>query len=82
MNPSIHLIKFKIILILNFKEFGYMNDLWHFDINMGAWAWITGETLSNVSTVGEPRGRASVGCWVTPPTVWIFGGQGPDGKSF
>ena len=72
-------------------QWGYLNDLWKYDLSTGYWTWISGflGSLESRNRVGNPgtKGTASSGnypggtawsaSWVSNDgELWIFGGSG------
>ena len=72
-------------------QWGYLNDLWKYDLSTGHWTWISGflGSLESRNRVGDPgtKGSASSGnypggtawsaSWVSNDgELWIFGGTG------
>lgn len=66
---------------------GYLNDLWKYDPNTGAWTWLTGASITNQygqygtlgvpSTSNTPGGRYGMASWVDlSNNLWLFGGTG------
>ncbi len=66
---------------------GLLNDLWHYDIDVGQWTWIAGaqttKTLGVYGTLGTadvgnaPGARARGASWTDAAgDLWMFGGDG------
>ncbi|MES2680549.1 MAG: kelch repeat-containing protein [Bacteroidota bacterium] len=69
------------------NSYGFLNDMWEYDITTGMWAWINGSngvnqlgtygTFGMPSTANIPGGRYSSASWTDPAgNYWLFGGQG------
>lgn len=70
-------------------SFGYLNDLWKFEISSGKWFWIGGTGQSNQAGVygqknsgagsNTPGSRKSAVNWTDDfGNFWLFGGEGLD----
>ncbi len=68
-------------------SYGFLNDMWEYDVNTGLWTWVNGSNTANQqgtygtfgipSTSNIPGGRYSTAAWTDPAgNYWIFGGQG------
>ncbi|MFX0135142.1 MAG: Kelch repeat-containing protein [Candidatus Hodarchaeota archaeon] len=79
---------------INDGSWGYLNDLWMFNITSGLWTWVSGSNLTYKAGVygakGEPaEGNvpgsryASISWTDSDDNLWLFGGDGVDiGSSF
>ncbi len=72
--------------------YGYLNDLWWYDISTGEWTWMSGnntyDPLGTYGTKGTPAasnipgGRVWFVSWIDAAgDFWIFGGYGKDNVS-
>ena len=68
-------------------NYGYLSDLWKFDLSTGEWVWVSG--VSSINGVGQygtetraaatnaPSARASAVSWTDASgNLWLFGGGG------
>lgn len=66
-------------------NYGFLNDLWKYEVNTGMWTWVSGDsTLDLTSTYGTqgvsspsniPGGRSRCVNWIDDDNnLWIFGG--------
>ena len=70
--------------------FGYINDLWKYNVGTKQWTWVSGDKLvSQTGTYGTegtphlnniPGARATTASWFDSRTglLWLFGGDGFD----
>ncbi len=67
--------------------FGYLNDLWKYDMDANVWTWVSGDMNDNVTgiygikgtaaTFSKPGSRQQGVVWTDlSGALWIFGGQG------
>jgi hypothetical protein len=72
-------------------NYGYLNDLWKFDVSTGQWTWMGGSntegqlgvygTQGSPSAGNVPGGRAASANWTdSSGSLWLFGGSGIDSK--
>jgi len=67
-------------------QFGVLNDLWEYDLQIGQWRWLHGNKLINQNsvfgTIGvgtastRPDARLSAPCWVLGGKLYTFSGRG------
>ena len=68
------------------SSFGYLNDLWEYDVVSGNWRWLTGSNLQNPAgiygTKGVPAttnsagGRSNSSRWAIGNKLFMIGGTG------
>lgn len=71
-------------------SFGYLNDLWKYDVTTHHWVWMTGASSNSEAGIYGTKGIASASS--TPGArmssvsaadsaghIWVFGGEGVDG---
>ncbi len=70
-------------------NYGYLNDLWRYNINTGQWTWLKGSNNADQtgsygstgapSNSNSPGGRNTPSCWRDASGfLWLFGGYGMD----
>ena len=74
-------------------NYGYLNDLWKFNVTTKQWTWIGGSSsvpeflgvtgvygnLGSSSSANIPGGRENAASWVdSSGNLWLFGGDGYD----
>lgn len=61
----------------NGTDYGFLNDLWKFNLNTFMWTWVSGSIkehfLPSSSTQPGSKDRLSVA--VTNTSMWLFGGK-------
>lgn len=71
------------------SAFGYLNDLWMYNINDNTWTWLSGDniisqpgvygTLGVPAPSNKPGGRMCFASWMdNDGNLWLFGGYGHD----
>ncbi|TMI66354.1 MAG: hypothetical protein E6H07_10780 [Bacteroidetes bacterium] len=74
-------------------DFGYLNDLWRFNIAAGQWTWMKGYKYTNSSgqygvkgtanAANTPAGKFEATGWTgNAGNLWLFGGYGNDISGF
>ena len=62
----------------NNSAYGYLNDLWQFDIDNWQWAFRGGSlTIGTPDEKSWPGARTGATTWTTSGTLWLFSGYGP-----
>jgi hypothetical protein len=75
------------------SEFGYLNDLWKFNIESNNWTWVKGDssinafsiygTKGNANSANKPGSASSPVTWTDANgTLWLFGGFGYTDNNF
>lgn len=60
------------------SSYGYLNDLWQYDVDRRLWAFRGGSpSLGVPDSKHWPGARSGAVTWVTPGTLWLFSGYGP-----
>lgn len=73
-------------------NFGYLSDLWKYDVLSNQWTWIKGDDTADEDPVfgsigvpatnNNPGGRQSSAPWLDASgNLWLFGGSGIDANS-
>lgn len=57
--------------------YGYLNDLWKFNLDTYMWTWVSGtfEAVFAASSSTHPGARTRLPLAVTNTSIWIFGGR-------
>ena len=70
-------------------SFGYLNDLWKYNISTNVWTWVSGDDINNQSAAYGSKGVSSlsnkpgarqyaVGSIDGNDNIWLYGGTGYD----
>ncbi|MGZ3883615.1 MAG: Kelch repeat-containing protein [Bacteroidia bacterium] len=73
-------------------SYGYLNDLWKYEISSHQWIWVSGDSVSYqyacygtkglASSTGKPGARYNaMSCSDNTGNLWLFGGTGKTGSS-
>lgn len=59
------------------NNFGFLNDLWKFNLNTRLWTWVSGsiEEFFVPSSSTQPGSRERIPAVVTSTSMWFFGGK-------